>query len=96
MKTNDKNEKRGIVVEIYDHNTAHRVLVVQLDDSPNAHYFSYIPKVPDVNFGDILGMNFIKNRFYVYRGSPRLKYKITPVAFPGTLLMELITERMNL
>lgn len=95
MKTNDKNEI-GVVIEVYDHNASHRVLVVQLDDSPNAHYFSYIPKVPDVNFGDFIEMNFTENRFYVYHGSPRLKYKITPAAFPGTLLMELITERMNL
>lgn len=95
MKTDDKN-LMGVVVEVYDHDASHRILVVQSNDSPNVYQFFYISKTPEVNFGDIIQMNFADDKFHVCRGNSKLSYKITPLVFPGSLLMELITERMNL
>ena len=85
----------GIVVEIYNHNTSHCVLIVRSQDIKNYYYF-YIPTIPQVDFGDIIEMNFLKEKFYIFRGNPRLTFKIIPSVFPGTLLWELISERINL
>ena len=85
----------GHVTECYDHNVSHRILEVISNDSPKAYHFFYIPKTPDINFGDIVQMNFEKQQFYLYKGNSRLSYRILPQVFPGTLLLELIQERMN-
>lgn len=95
MKTDDKNEI-GMVVECYDHDASHRILIVQVDDSPEMYQFFYTSKTPEIDFGDIIQMNFVEEKFYVRRGNSKLIFKITPLVFPGTLLMELIIERMNL
>jgi hypothetical protein len=93
----NSENKKGIVIECYDHDESHRVLVIQSSDEPWAkeYHFFYIPKTPEVNFGDIVQMNFANSKFYVYRGSSRLSYKITPSPFPGSLLWELISEKLN-
>lgn len=85
----------GIVIECYDHDISHRIVVVRSVDK-KVYYFFYIPITPQVAFGDKFLMNFTKDQYYVSRGNSRLTYKITPLVFPGTLLLELITERMNL
>lgn len=93
MEIDDKNQL-GIVVEVYDHDALHRILVVRSQELPNYHFF-YILKYPPVDFGDTIQMNFPDSKFHVRRGNSRLIYKITPLAFPSTLLWELITERIN-
>lgn len=95
MKTDDKNQI-GIVVECYDHDAQHRILVVQSNDSPKLYQFFYISQSPQVDFGDTIQMNFEREKFHLRRGNSKLTYSITPLIFPGSLLMELITERMNL
>jgi hypothetical protein len=94
MKTDDNNII-GHVTECYNHDENHCVLTVIVNDNPWSYHFFYIPKTPDVNFGDIIQMNFEKQQFYVFKGNSRLSYKISPQVFPGTLLVELIQERMN-
>lgn len=96
MIADDQNIK-GFVIECYDLDTSHRVMVVQSSDEPMAkeYHFFYIPKTPQVDFGDIIQMNFAKNKFYLYRGNSRLSYRIIPSPFPGSLLWELISERLN-
>lgn len=88
----------GHVIECYDHNATHRVLEVQSNDEPGAKafHFFYIPKNPEVSFGDIVQMNFAESKFYLYRGNSRLSFRIMPSPFPGSLLWELIHTRMNL
>lgn len=85
----------GHVIECYDHDESHRVLTVISNDVPKEYHFFYVPKTPSISFGDIVQMNFQESKFYVFRGISRLSYKITPQNFPGTLLLELIQERMN-
>jgi len=93
MKTDDKNQI-GIVVECYDHNASHRILVVRSRENKDHHFF-YIPTTHQVDFGDTIQMNFTENKFYVYRGNSRLSYRIIPHPFPGSLLWELILEHLN-
>lgn len=95
MKTDDKNQI-GIVVEVYDHDASHCVLEVQLNDSPGEYRFFFISKFPQIDFGDTIQMNFAEDKYSVLRGNSKLTFKIIPLEFPGSLLMELITERMNL
>lgn len=97
MITDDKNQV-GFVIECYDHDALHRVLVVQSNDEPGAKEFQffYIPKSPQVDFGDTIQMNFAEENFFVSRGNSKLTYRIHPCVFPNTLLLELIAERMNL
>jgi len=94
MKTDDNNII-GHVTECYNHDESHRVLEVISNDSPKEYHFFYIHKTPDIEFGDIIQMNFEKQQFYLYKGNSRLSYRIIPQPFPGTLLMELIQEKMN-
>lgn len=93
MKTDDKNQ--GIVVECYNHDASHRVLEVYSQET-RSYFFFYVSMFPQIDFGDIILMNPAEDKFYVLRGNSKLTYKITPLAFPDTLLMELISERMNL
>lgn len=83
----------GIVIESYTHGE-NQVVVVHCPDA-KIHRFFYLPKHPDINFGDFLLMNFHTDRFRVSYGSPHLTYRIFPLVFPGTLLWELILERTN-
>ena len=94
MKTYDKNEI-GIVVESYNHNT-HQIVVANspIGDLHNFFFF-YFPKHPDINFGDTILMDFDKDEFRIHYGNPHLTYKISPQPFPGDLLLELISERLN-
>lgn len=85
----------GHVIDCYDHDESHRVLEVISNDCPKAYHFFFLPKTPDISFGDIVQMNFGESKFYVYRGNSRLRYRISPKQFPGTLLLELIQERLN-
>ena len=94
MKTDDKNQI-GVIVECYDYDATHRVLVARSQEVKNYHFF-YIPKSPQVDFGDTIQMNFVEEKFHIRRGNSKLTYKITPLVFPASLLWELITERMNL
>lgn len=94
MKTDDKNQT-GIVVEAYDHDSRHRILVVRSRETKTHHFF-YISKITPVDFGDTIQMNFPENKFHIHRGNSKLTYSIFPLTFPGSLLWELITERMNL
>jgi len=87
-------EQTGVVVEAYDHDTRHRVLVVRSRESREHHFF-YISRVTPVDFGDILKMNFQKNEFHIRRGNSKLTYKINPLVFPGHLLWELISDYTN-
>lgn len=94
MKTDDNNQI-GFVVEAYDHDDQHRVLVVQSNDLPTVYHFFFISKYPTIDFGDEVQMNIAEDKYSVRRGNSKLTFKITPLVFPGSLLMELIVERMN-
>ena len=94
MKLDDRNQI-GIVIHCYDHNTTHCVLEVMSNDVPKEVHFFYIGKTPQVNFGDRVQMNFAENKFYIFRGNSRLSFRIIPSPFPGGLLWELISDRMN-
>jgi hypothetical protein len=95
MNPKDRNTEIGIVVEVYNHTPENCVLVVRSRDERKFHFF-YIPTNPEVSFGDFIEMNFDIEEIYVYRGNSRLTFKTNAQEFPGSLLMELITERMNL
>lgn len=84
----------GIVVEVYTHGENQVVTVCSPDDI-KVHYFFFLPEHPVVNFGDTLLMIFNADRFYLSRGNPHLTYRLFPHTFPGTLLWELILERVN-
>ena len=94
MITDDKVQI-GIVINCYDHDGLHRILEVLTNDSPEVYIFFFISTTPHVDFGDKIQMNFAKDKYFVCRGNSRLTYRITPLEFPGTLLFELISERMN-
>lgn len=92
MKTDDKNQI-GIVIESYNHSPQHRVLTVQADDKN--YFFFYVPEHPAIEFGDTLLMNFYADKYLLRRGNDRLTYTIHPLPFPGDLLLELISGRLN-
>jgi len=73
-------------------------MVAQLNDEPEAKEFLYfyLPKTPNIDFGDHIQINLAEDRIYVVKGNSRLSYRIIPSTFPNTLLWELMTERMNL
>jgi len=85
----------GFVVESYRHDQ-HQIVVANspVGDHPNLFFF-YFPKHPDINFGDTILMDFGQDEFRIHYGNPRLTYRISPQPFPGTLLLELISERLN-
>jgi len=93
MNPNNVNQI-GIVVESYNPDAQHRVVVVQLCEGKN-YFFFYVPEHPAVEFGDIFLMNFYAEKYKLCRGNDRLTYSIHPLTFPGNLLLELISERMN-
>lgn len=93
MITDDKDHI-GIVIESYNHDPLHRVVTVQLPEGNN-YFFFYVQEHSGIEFGDTLLMNFYLDKFHLRRGNDRLTYKITPLPFPGDLLLELISERMN-
>ena len=84
----------GIVVESYNPDPQHRVVVVQLCGA-KSYFFFYVPEHPAVEFGDVLLMNFYSEKYKICRGNDRLTYSIHPLTFPGDLLLELISERLN-
>ncbi len=91
----DTKEQLGIVIESYNHNDIHRVVVVKLPGEDKNYFFFYVSEHPRVEFGDTIEMNFYSDEYYICRGNDRLTFKLTPLVFPDTLLYELITERMN-
>lgn len=84
----------GIVVEAFDLDKTHRVLVVRNWDKKN-YIFFYIGRVPEVDMGDLIIINFSTEKYYVQHGNARLAYKVTPLEFPDDLLCELLIQRMN-
>jgi hypothetical protein len=85
----------GHVTECYDHDDSHRIVEVIANDCPKDYRFFYVPKTPDICFGDIVQMNFEAGEFFLFRGNSRFRYRINPEQFPGTLLLELIQQRIN-
>ena len=83
----------GIVTESYTHGE-NQVVTARSPDIRMYHFF-FLPKHPDINFGDTLLMNFDTDQFWVHHGNPHLAYRISPLVFPGTLLLELILDQMN-
>jgi len=95
VKTDDKNQV-GIVVECYNHDKTHQVLVVRLKGDTRNHHFLFIPDTPAIDFGDTIHLNPAEGNYSVCRGNSKLTYKIIPQVFPGTLLMEVVQEYLNL
>ncbi|KKK62396.1 hypothetical protein LCGC14_3004750 [marine sediment metagenome] len=85
----------SIVVESYSHNCHQIVIANSPIGSHHNYFFFYFPPHPDINFGDILLMDSGQDNFKVHYGNPLLTYKISPQPFPATLLLELISERLN-
>jgi len=83
----------GIVIESYLRGE-NQVVTVYCNEMRIRHYF-FLPKHPDVNFGDTFLMNFHTEKYWIHYGNPHLTYRIFPLEFPGTLLWELISDIMN-
>lgn len=93
MKPDDK-EQVGTVIEVYNHDSLHRIVIVRLQEGKN-YFFFYVPEHPAIEFGDTFLMNFCTEKYRLRRGNDRLTYSIKPLEFPGDLLLELISERMS-
>lgn len=91
MKTDEP--QIGIVIESYLHGE-NQVVIAQDSELQMQHFF-FLPKHPDVNFGDTILMNFYIEKYWVHHGNPRLTYRVFPLEFPGTLLWELLFDKMN-
>lgn len=89
------NDEIYIVVECYDHDATHRVVVAHASTVHKVYLFFYVGLHPEISFGDTLLVNLSDEEFYVCRGNGKLTFKITPLIFPGTLLFELLSERLN-
>ncbi len=83
----------AVVVESYSHDQ-NQIVVAR---SPNVamHHFLYLPKYPDVGFGDTLLMDIEADKYWIHHGNPHLTYRLFPHPFPGTLLWEIIQTQMN-
>ena len=91
MKTDEPTT--GIVIESYAH--GENQVVVARESELKMHHFLFLPKRPVVDFGDTLLMDFYAEKYWVHHGNPRLTYRIFPLEFPGTLLWELLFDKMN-
>ena len=90
---NTEPTQEGIVIEAYDHDR--NQVVTAYGPTPGHYQFFYLPPHPAINFGDTILMNFNNQKLFVHHGNPHLTYRISPIVFPGTLLYELITERIQ-
>lgn len=87
-------KKIGVVVECYDYDETHQVVVARSREV-RIYYFFFLEKKPQVGFGDILIMNFVDEKYYVRRGDSKPIFKLTSLDFPGSLLWESIMDRME-
>lgn len=90
---NSNEPSTGIVIESYTHDI-NQVVIAREPDIKMLH-FLYLPRHPDINFGDTIIINFHTSQYWVHHGNPHLTYRIFPITFPGTLLLELISDQMN-
>lgn len=87
--------EKGIVVESYSYGHLHQVVTARCQKGKCRH-FLFLPLSPDINFGDTLLMDFGSEQFHVHYSNPHLTYRIFPAVFPGTLLLELLLDSINL
>lgn len=85
----------GIVVEAYNHDESHRILTVRLCEF-KCHFFFYVKRDLGISFGDTIKINLPKEKFAVIRKPVEQSFEFECLPFPGTLLLELISERINL
>jgi hypothetical protein len=83
----------GEVIESYSYGENQVVTIHDL--GMEMYHFFFLPKHPNINFGDTVLMSFHSEKYWVHHGNPHLTYRIFPLVFPGCLLLELISERMN-
>ena len=83
----------GTVIESYTHDK-HQVVIAREPVIKMLHLL-YLPRHPDINFGDTIIIDFKTDQYWVHHGNPHLTYRIFSIAFPGTLLLELILDQMN-
>ena len=91
----ENTTEKGIVVESYSYDSSHQVVTARCQQGKCRHFF-FLPQSPNINFGDILLMDFGQEQFHVHHGNPHLSYRIFPAVFPGTLLLELLLDNLNL
>lgn len=90
----DRTEK-AIVVESYNYDPLHQVVTARCQKGKCRHFF-FLPQIPNINYGDIILMDFGQEEFHVHHGNPNLIYRIFPAVFPGSLLYELLLDNLNL
>jgi len=89
------NDEIFIVVECLAYDATHRIVTAHSSAIHKNYLFLYVGLHPEIDFGDTLLANLANEEFYVCRGNGKLTFKITPLIFPGTLLFELLSERLN-
>ena len=90
----ENTTEKAIVVESYNYDR-HQVVTARGQEG-KCHHFFFLPASPNINFGDILLMDFGQEQFHIHHGNPNLTYRIFPAVFPGTLLLELLLDNLNL
>ena len=85
----------GVVVECYHHDSQHRVMVIRQRDA-KIHHFFFVSNTPLIDFGDPIQMNYQTEKFFIRKGNSCLTYRIIPLIFPDTLLLELLLEYINI
>jgi len=87
----------GIVIESYDRGENQMVITDSPDPGIGKHhfFFFFLPQHPVINFGDTILMNIQADKYWIHHGNSHLTYRIFPLVFPGTLLLELILDRID-
>lgn len=93
MEMNNDEITTGIVIDSYSHGE-NQVVTVRDSELEMRHFF-YLPKYPDVSFGDTILLSLHSDKYWVHHGNPHLTYRLFPIAFPGTLLLEIIQAQME-
>jgi len=99
MTASKKNKSTiGIVVEVFNHDKAHLIIVVRAYNA-KSHCFFYIKNNPEVELGDVIQIKLSGDKIFVIRrisDRPFKRFELKLLTWPGTLLMETMSERLGL
>lgn len=97
-KSNKHKSTTGIVVEVYNHDKDYLIIVVRAHNA-KSHFFFYIKSNPGVEVGDIVQIKPPEGKIFIIRrisGKPFKRFEIELRMWPGTLLLETMSERLGL
>lgn len=97
-KTKEKKSSTGVVVEAYNHDKDHLIIVARAHNA-KSHFFFYIKSTPAVETADILLLKYPEDKVFIIRRistQPFKRFEINLLTWPGTLLAEVMSERINL